>query len=56
MREHSARLLIEKGGKDKSSKRDYGTLPSQALKQRYPAACIAIMYIKIDGQRLLENF
>ena len=50
------RLLKEKGGEDKSSERDHGTLPSRALKQRYPAACMAIMHIKIDGQLLLENF
>ena len=37
------------------SERDHGTFPSWTRKQRYPAACVAIMCIKIYGQQLLEN-
>ena len=47
MREHSARLLKEKGAEDKSSERDHGTLPSLALKQKVPSCRLELDFIPL---------
>ena len=52
VQEHSACILKEEVERIRAA----NEIMARIHCVRYPAACVAIMYTKIDGQWLLENF